>query len=164
MEELLDSIIETIPPPKVDIEKPFSLLVNMLDSDPYHGRILIGKIESGKISIGDEAKLMKSDGSQVSTSKITKIYGRRGIGRIELKDAIAGDIVGLAGFESGYVTDTISHPTVVQPIPAVEIDPPVISMSFSPNKSPFHGREGKYHTSQQIKQRLLVFNFFSIFY
>eukprot|EP01091_Cochliopodium_minus_P016498 TRINITY_DN6200_c0_g1_i1.p1 TRINITY_DN6200_c0_g1~~TRINITY_DN6200_c0_g1_i1.p1 ORF type:complete len:655 (+),score=194.66 TRINITY_DN6200_c0_g1_i1:35-1999(+) len=154
MTELLDTIIEVIPPPKVDVEKPFSLLVNMLDNDPYQGRILIGKVESGKLNIGDEMKLMKSDGKTVQTAKITKIYGRKGIMRTEISEAVAGDIVGLAGFESGYVTDTIAHPSIDKALPAVEIDPPVISMTFSPNKSPFNGREGKYFTSQQIKARL----------
>ena len=154
MTELLDCIAEVVPPPKVDISQPFSLLVNMLDSDPYQGRILTGKVESGKVFPGDDVKLMKSDGTISATSKVTKIYGRRGIQRIELTNAVAGDIIGIAGFASGYVTDTVASPLVAQPLPAVEIDPPVISMTFSPNKSPFNGKEGKLLTSQQIKNRL----------
>eukprot|EP01132_Coremiostelium_polycephalum_P006141 gene6141-7650_t len=152
---LLDTMISYVPCPNVKPDEPFSMLVTNLESDPFVGRIVTGKIYSGRIKVGAPLRVMDTKGSVIEAGKVTKIFARRGIERIQLEEGEAGDIIGIAGFPSATVSNTIATESVTEPIYAQPIDPPVLAMHFEPNNSPFAGKEGTHLTSLKIKQRLL---------
>jgi len=152
---LLDTIIDYVPYPNVKPEEPFTMLVTNLESDPFVGRIVTGKIYSGKVKVGAPLRCVGINGEVIEDSKVTKIFARKGIERTILEEGEAGDIIGIAGFKNATVTNSILDPLVKTPIPANPIDPPVISMHFEANNSPFAGKEGTQLTSLKIKQRLL---------
>lgn len=152
---LLDTIINEIPHPKNDRSKPFSMVVTQVRDDPYIGKMYLGKIHTGKISIGSPIHVLASDNSPASSGKISKIILHRGVENIEMKEAAAGDIVSIAGVSDGHVNDTIGDPLVTESLPHATVDPPTIAMSFYVNDSPLAGKEGKFLTSQAIRDRLL---------
>lgn len=154
---LLDMILKHFPAAKdADaVHKPFTLSVNTIQTDNHLGRIVTGKIETGKISIGDKIKVISREGKAVhSESKVSKLFYLEGLKRVDVEHAYAGEIVSMAGCEGG-VTDTICSLEVTEPIPTIPISPPVISMTFGPNDSPLSGREGTKLTSTMIKDRLV---------
>jgi GTP-binding protein len=151
---LLDSIVEKIPHPKVDTEKEFSMLVSQTESNPYFGKMLIGRINSGKLNIGDRIHSVDQKGKSAEVNKVHKIIRRFGVHQIELQTAVAGDIISIAGFEKSTVTHTLNHPSHSLIIPSIPIDPPMISMTVRPNDSPYHGKEGDKFTFLQLRERL----------
>lgn len=153
---LLDAIVKQFAPPGCaeDAQKPFTLSVNTIQSDNHLGRIVTGKVESGKITVGDKLKVLNREGELIfPESKCTKLFYLEGLTRVDIDVAHAGEIVSMAGCEAG-VADTVCDPVVDVPISTVPISPPVISMTFSPNDSPLAGREGTKLTSNMIKDRL----------
>jgi GTP-binding protein len=153
---LLDMILTHFPAAKTldALDAPFSMSVNTIQSDNYFGRIVTGLVASGKVSIGDEIKIMTREGKSVGVkSKVTKLFYLEGLMRVDVQTAYAGEIVSMAGCEGG-VTDTIGSLTLTTPIPTIPISPPVISMTFGPNDSPLSGKEGNKLTSTMIKDRL----------
>ena len=152
---LLDAIVRHVPPPaNQDLTKPFSLSVNTIQTDFHLGRIVTGRVESGTVKIGDRIKVLGTDGRLLfPESKVTKLFYLEGLKRVDVNTASAGEIVSLAGCDGG-VTDTVCDPAIEQPISAVPISPPIISMTFGPNDSPLAGKEGNKLTSTMIKDRL----------
>lgn len=151
---LFDLIVDFVPPPKVEDNKPFSMLVTLLENNPYLGRLLTGRILTGTVKPNMPVKALSFDGKQMEAGRVTKILAFRGIDREPMNEANAGDIVSLAGLSVATVADTICDPTVTAPLAALPIDPPTISMSFRINDGPFAGKEGTKVTSRVIRDRL----------
>lgn len=154
MKPLLDTILHRVLPPVADEEKPFQMLVTMLDYDSYVGRIGVGRVFAGKVKVGEQVALIKRDG-KIIKSKVTKIMKRRGLAKIEADDAIAGDIVEVAGIEDVEVGETLACVNNPVALPTLKIDEPTISMNFSHNTSPLAGKDGgRFLTSRHIRERL----------
>jgi GTP-binding protein len=153
MQPLFDAILGHVPPPAGDPTKPLQLQVTTLDYSEYLGRIIIGKIHNGTIQAGQQAALIKEDGSIVK-ARISKLLGFEGLQRVELQEASAGYIVAVAGFSDANIGETITCPTEPQALPLIKVDEPTLRMTFSVNNSPFAGQEGKFVTSRQIRDRL----------
>ncbi len=151
---LFDLIVKHVPPPTVDPEKPFAMLATILEANPYLGQLLTGRIESGTVRANMQVKALARDGSLVENGRISKILAFRGLDRVPVDEAQAGDIVALAGLSKATVADTIADASVTEAIPAQPIDPPTITMTFSVNDSPLAGREGDKVTSRMIRDRL----------
>lgn len=150
---LLDTVIEKIPPPDVDEDKPFKMLISAIDYNDYLGRIGIGKVHFGKITMGDPVVLVNSDGTK-QNAKISKLYVYENIKRVEVEEASAGDILAIAGMEDVDIGNTIANPTDVEPLPTIAVEEPRITMNFMVNTSPFAGTEGKYVTTRNLGERL----------
>ena len=153
---LLDLIADHVPEPNLDITEPFSMLTTLLDSDPYLGRCLIGKVESGSIRINDSVKAINLEGKIVENGRLTKLFGFEGNKRVAVKKVEAGDIVCVAGLTKTSVSDTICEPSVNKPIESTPIDPPTMSITITVNNSPYAGQEGQKVTSNLIRERLLA--------
>ncbi len=153
MVPLLDSILENIKPPKGDADKPFQFRATTLDYNEYVGRIVIGRIENGKVKSQEQVCVVHADGSQ-EKGKITKLFGFHDLGRTEIEEAFAGDIVGIAGFGDIQIGESICSLADPQPLPLIKVDEPTLQMNFSVNDSPFAGTEGKFVTSRQLRKRL----------
>ena len=158
---LFQLIIDHVPAPdcgesgRCDINAPFSMLATTLEADPYVGRILTGKIESGVVRVGQAVKAINMNGEFIENAKITKIIEHRGVEKTSLETASAGDIVVVAGFTKATVADTLCDPSSNEPIPALPIDPPTLTMTFFVNTSPLAGKSGgKKLTSRMIGERL----------
>ncbi|TAH32688.1 MAG: translational GTPase TypA [Alphaproteobacteria bacterium] len=151
---LFDLILKHVPAPSVDENAPFSMLISMIEADNFLGRILTGRIYSGKVKVNDTLKSMKLNGEAVEQGRITKIQTFRGIERISVDEASAGDIIMIAGLPKTTVSDTVAAPSVAEPIKATPVDPPTLAMTFSVNNSPLAGREGSKVTSRMIRDRL----------
>lgn len=151
---LFDLIMEHVPPPKCDPYGPFSLLVTAIENDPFVGRILTGKIHSGSIKVNTMVKGLSRDGKTIENTRISKILAFRGLKRVALEEAFAGDIVAIAGMTKATVADTLCDASVTEPIPALPIDPPTLVMTFSINNSPLAGLDGDKVTSRVIWDRL----------
>jgi GTP-binding protein len=154
MKPLFESILDHVPPPVGDLDKPLQLQVTTLDYSEYLGRIVIGKIHNGTIQAGQQAALMKEDGSMVK-SKISKLLGFDGLRRIEIEQASAGQIVAVAGFADANIGETITCPNNPQALPLIKVDEPTLQMTFVVNDSPFAGQEGSFVTSRQLRDRLM---------
>ena len=152
---LFDLIVKHVPPPAADTEKPFSMLVTTLESDPYLGRILTGRIETGILRQNDTVKALNRDGELIERIRITKLLSFQGLERIPVEEAQAGDIVAVAGMQEASVADTLCAPEVTEPLPSLPIDPPTISVTFAINSSPLAGRDGDKVQSRVIRERLL---------
>jgi GTP-binding protein len=151
---LFDLIVRHVPPPTVDPDKPFAMLATILEANPYLGQLLTGRIQSGTVRTNMQIKALSRDGSLVENARISKILAFRGLDRVPVDEANAGDIVALAGLSKATVADTITDPSASEAIPAQPIDPPTITMTFSVNDSPLAGREGDKVTSRMIRDRL----------
>ncbi|NEQ37524.1 MAG: translational GTPase TypA [Okeania sp. SIO3I5] len=154
MQCLFDSILDHVPPPVGDPEKPLQLQVTTLDYSEYLGRIVVGRIHNGTIRGGQQAAIVKEDGTIVK-SKISKLMGFEGLARIEVAEATAGNIVAVAGFSDANIGETITCPNEPQALPLIKVDEPTLQMTFSVNDSPFAGKEGKFVTSRQVRDRLM---------
>ncbi|NTU76588.1 MAG: translational GTPase TypA [Alphaproteobacteria bacterium] len=152
---LFDLILSHVPAPKVDVEAPFSMLATILEANPYLGRLLTGRIQSGTVRSNMAYKAMGRDGNLIEQGRVTKVLAFRGLERVPVEEAQAGDIVALAGLSKATVADTLCDPDVVEPILARPIDPPTIAMTFSVNDSPLAGTEGDKVTSRVIRDRLM---------
>jgi len=154
MKPLFDLICDFVPAPKVDVNAPFSMLVTLIENNPYLGRLVTGRIMSGSIKTNQNVKGLDLEGNLVENARVTKILAFRGIERVPLDEASAGDIVSVAGMTETTVANTVCDPAVMTALPAQPIDPPTISMSFSVNDGPFAGKEGTKVTSRMIRDRL----------
>ena len=154
MEPLLDLVIQQIQGPKVDRDAPLQMLINTLDWSEYVGRIAIGRINAGTLDAGQSVLLMQ-DGDQVQRTKISQVYVFENLGRKEVQSAEAGDVVALVGLENVEIGDTICHPDFPRAMPRLRVDEPTLEMVFTINNSPFAGRDGKYVTTRQLRERLL---------
>jgi GTP-binding protein len=150
---LFETIINNVPPPKGYMDKPLQFLVSNIDYDEYVGRIAIGRVERGKIKSGQPAVLCKKDGS-VENVKISRLYTFNGLKRVEVPEAMLGDIIAVSGIDNITIGETVCDVAAPEPLPFVDIDEPTISMTFSVNTSPFAGREGTYVTSRHLRDRL----------
>ena len=153
MTPLFEAIVERCPPPPVDPDGPFQMQVSTLDYNSYVGAIAVGRIARGSIKPNQNVMVIKRDGDR-HRAKIGLVYGYMGLQRFEVPVARAGDIVALTGIEAPNVSDTLCDPENVEALPALTVDEPTVSMTFQVNTSPFAGREGKYLTSRQVKDRL----------
>ncbi|MEB3224805.1 MAG: translational GTPase TypA [Synechococcus sp.] len=153
MEPLFQAILQHVPPPAGDVNKPIQLQVTTLDYSDYLGRIVIGRIHNGTLKAGQQAALVKEDGSIVK-AKVAKLMGFEGLNRVELQEATAGMIVAVAGFADANIGETITSPEDPQALPLIKVDEPTLQMTFSVNNSPFAGQEGTFVTSRQIRDRL----------
>jgi GTP-binding protein len=154
LKPLFEAILDHVPPPVGDVDKPLQLQVTTLDYSEYLGRIVIGKIHNGIIQGNQQAALIKEDGSLVK-AKITKLLGFEGLRRIEIAQASAGQIVAVAGFADANIGETITCPTNPQALPLIKVDEPTLQMTFVVNDSPFAGQEGSFVTSRQLRDRLM---------
>jgi GTP-binding protein len=155
MAPLFDLILRHVPPPTIEADKPFRMLVTTLESDPFLGRILTGRIHSGTIRPNTFLKAMTRDGGEIEQTRITKVLAFRGLERVALEQAEAGDIVAVAGFKTATVADTICDLAVEWALPAQPVDPPTLAMNFMVNDSPLAGREGDKVTTRMIRARLM---------
>lgn len=143
-----------VPAPNVNPQAPFSMLASILTADPYVGRILIGKVYSGSAQVGTNVKSINLQGNLVENTRLTKLFGFKGIDRIPVDIAQSGDIVAIAGVKETSVADTICDPDLNTPIPSTPVDPPTMAITLSVNNSPLAGREGNKVTSRMILDRL----------
>ena len=150
---LLDAIVDRIPPPNGDPEAGLQALVANLDSNDYLGRIAIGRIANGRVAIGDRIAVSKLDGS-VERTRVTKLFLFDGLQRAEVAAAAAGDIICLAGIDDITIGETITDPDDPRPIPPQHVDEPTVSMIFGINTSPMAGRDGRFVTSRNLRERL----------
>jgi GTP-binding protein len=154
MQPLFDLVLRHVPAPKVE-DGPFRMLGTILEANPYLGRIVTGRIFSGSVKPNQAAKVLDRTGKLVEQGRISKVLAFRGLERLALDEAFAGDIVSLAGFPEATVAHTICAPEVETPLPAQPIDPPTLAMTFRVNDSPLAGTEGTKVTSRMIRDRLL---------
>ena len=163
MSPLLDLLLERVPPPPGSPDDAFKMLVSMIEHDAFVGRLVTGRVHSGRVKIGDRVKAIARRGDdegalakERESGRITKIFTSRGGTRDPLDSAAAGDIVSVAGFTSATVTDTVAAPDVTEPLPASPIDAPTLKMTFGVNDSTLGGREGKSLTGRNIWDRLVA--------
>ena len=153
LKPLFDAIIKEVPPPKGDLEGPLQILFSNIDYDDYVGRIGIGRVERGKAKVGQNVTLCTIDGG-TKNAKIGKLYQFEGLKRVESESAALGDIIAVSGIADLNIGETACSPEKVEPLPFVKIDEPTVAMLFMVNNSPFAGREGKFVTSRNIRDRL----------
>ncbi len=153
LKPLFDEILRTIPAPVAPLDEVLQVLVTNLDYDDYVGRLAIGKIFSGAVSVGDMVSLCKLDGT-IQKTRVSKLYAFEGLKKIQIERAEAGEIIALAGIEDIYIGETISSIDEPKPLPKIIVDEPTISMIFGVNTSPFSGKEGRWVTSRKIRERL----------
>src|ERR1700704_2480366 len=154
MTPLFEAIVQYVPPPKVSPEPFFQMLVSNLDYSDYLGRIALGRIVSGRVSVGDSIVCIHRDGRR-ERANVTGLFTFAGMGQVELKHASVGDIVGLTGFEEVYIGETLTDREEHPALQFVDIDPPTIRMRILVNDSPFAGREGKFVTARHVRERLV---------
>jgi len=153
MSPLLDLIISKVNEPSVSLEEPFQMQISALDSNSYVGVIGIGRISRGSVKSNDQVAVIDAEGEQ-KTGKILQVLGHEGLERVEVEKAEAGDIVCVTGIEKLYISDTLCDPENIEQLPPLSVDEPTVSMTFQVNDSPFAGKEGKFVTSRNIKDRL----------
>jgi GTP-binding protein len=152
---LFDSIIRHVPAPPSDDESPFQMLISTIDHSPYLGRLGIGRIERGTVHVGDPVMLLPLDGAQKGEqSRVTKLFTYEGLDRIEVPEASAGEIVALAGLEAVEIGLTVTDTEHPERLAGISVEEPTISVDFLVNNSPFAGKEGKFVTSRQLRERL----------
>ncbi len=150
---LLDAIVESIPAPRHDPERPLQFQITSLDYDDYVGRLAIGRIHNGSLKTGRTLAQCLQSGGQRDV-KLTALFGYQGLKRVAIDEAGPGEIVAVAGLEEISIGDTLSSIDNPAPMPAIQVDEPTITMAFGVNDSPFAGRDGKYLTSRKLKERL----------
>ncbi len=153
MTPIFEAIVKHCPVPDVDPEGPFQMQVSNLDYNSYVGAIAVGRVTRGSIKPNQQVMVIKADGDS-HKAKIGLVYGYLGLERHEVAQASAGDIIAITGIEGPNVSDTLCNPDHVEALPALSVDEPTVSMTFQVNASPFAGKEGKYLTSRQLKERL----------
>lgn len=153
MRPLFEAILREVPAPEGEMDQPFQILFSNIDYDSYVGRIGVGRVERGRVGVGQAAVLCKNDGTQENI-KITRLYQFEGLKRVETQEAALGDIVAVAGIPDLNIGETACDPEMVEALPFVQIDEPTISMNFIVNDSPFAGREGRFVTSRNLRARL----------
>ena len=154
---LFDLILRHVPAPRQSAaaDQPFRMLVTTLGADPFIGRMLTGRVESGRLRTGDALKALSREGEVLERFRVSKVLAFRGLSQQPVEEAVAGDIVSVAGMSKATVADTLCDPAIDVPLPAQPIDPPTISVTFGINDSPLAGREGKKVQSRVIRERLM---------
>jgi GTP-binding protein len=153
MTPLFEAIVQHCPAPEVDPDSPFQMQISTLDYSSFVGAIALGRIRHGSVRPNQQVVVVKSDGAR-QKAKVGLVYGYLGLNRYEVPLATAGDIVALTGLDAPNVSDTLCDPEHVEAMPPLAVDEPTVAMTFQVNTSPFAGREGKYLTSRQLKERL----------
>ncbi|WEY48401.1 translational GTPase TypA [Weissella confusa] len=153
MKPIFDTVFETIPAPEDNSDEPLQFQVSLLDYNDFVGRIGIGRVFRGKIKVGDNVIVMKLDGT-TQNFRVTKLFGFIGLDRVEINEAIAGDLIAVSGMEEISVGETVVEPSHLDALPVLRIDEPTLQMTFRTNDSPFAGREGKFVTARQLEDRL----------
>ncbi len=153
MTSLFDTIIKHVPAPDVDLDGPFQMQVSSLAYSSYVGTIAVGRIKRGRVKPGQQVAVVEGEGKQ-RNGKILQVLGFHGLDRIEVPEASAGDIVAITGIEEPHISDTFCDPATPEALPPLSVDEPTVTMSFEVNNSPFAGRDGKFVTSRQIRERL----------
>ncbi len=151
---LLDMILEHVPGPEVEEDKPFRMIVTSLQWSKYVGRIATGRIASGEVKPGDKLILMR-DEEKVERATVDKVEVFNNLGRVAVEKATAGDLVSLIGLPDPDIGDTVADPEVTEALPRIKVDEPTLSMTFTINSSPFVGKSGKYVTSRNLRERLM---------
>lgn len=154
MQALYDTIIQHIPAPTENVEEPLQFLVTLMDYNEYLGRIAVGRVNRGVIRQGQPVAVMTREGGKKS-ARIEKLFGFKGLNRVEIAEAGAGDIVAIAGIKDINIGETIADPNQPEALPVLKIDEPTLQMTFLVNNSPFAGREGKWITSRKLRERLM---------
>ncbi|HEY0417898.1 MAG TPA: translational GTPase TypA [Acetobacteraceae bacterium] len=152
---MFDLVLRHVQPPALDKDAPFGMVASILDYDNFLGRVLTGRLEQGRARLNMPLKVLRQDGSVVETGRLTKLMGFRGLERVSIDEAEAGDIIAIAGLTDATIPDTIGAPELAGPLHATPVDPPTLAMTFRVNDGPLGGREGKKVTSRQIRDRLL---------
>jgi len=155
MSAIFDQILSHVPEPETEMDAPFSMLATTLESDPYLGRILTGRIKSGEIRANGQIHVLNRDGDVVEQGRATKLLAFRDLRRVPVDSARSGDLIAIAGLAKATVADTLAAPEVSEPLKAAPVDPPTLAMTFSINSSPLAGREGSKVTSRMIRDRLM---------
>ena len=155
---LFELIVRHVPDPAPITHKdePFAFLVTMLDSDPFLGRVLTGRVEAGRVKVGDSVKALSRDGKEIERGRLTKLLSFRGLKRVPVESAEAGDIIAIAGLTETTVADTIGAVDLARPLPSTPIDPPTLAITISINDSPLAGRAGDKVQSRVIRARLMA--------
>lgn len=153
MDALFQAIVDHVPPPKVDLDGPFQMQISQLDYNSFLGVIGVGRITRGKIKSNTPVVAIGADGKK-RQGRILKIMGHSGLQRVEVEEAQAGDIVCVSGMDELFISDTLCDMNHVEALPPLTVDEPTVSMTFQVNDSPFAGKEGKFVTSRNIKERL----------
>jgi GTP-binding protein len=152
---LFDLILAHVPAPEVDLDAPFAMGAAILESDPFLGRILTGRVAQGVARVNSPVRVLRPDGRVVETGRLIRLMTFSGLERVPVEEAQAGDIIAIAGLSEATIPDTIAAPEVTTPLPAIPVDPPTLAMTFRINDGPLGGREGRKVTSRQIRERLL---------
>ena len=150
---LMDLVVEHVPAPGLDADAPFTMLATLLDRDPYLGRVLTGRVMSGRAKVNMACKSLRLDGTQCETFRMTKLLSYRGLSRVPVDTVEAGDIICIAGMVNTSVSDTICDVSVTVPVKSTPVDPPTMSVTITVNDSPYAGTEGKKLTSTMIRDR-----------
>jgi GTP-binding protein len=153
MTPLFETIIKHVPAPNVDVDAPFQMQVTTLDYSSYVGAIAVGRIKRGRVKPGQNITVVERDG-KTRNGRVLQVLGFMGLERTEVPEATAGDIVAITGIEHPHISDTFCDPNAVEALPPLTVDEPTVTMSFEVNNSPFAGKDGKFVTSRQIKERL----------
>ncbi len=153
MDAVLQMIVDEIPAPKADVNKPLQLQISLLDYNDFVGRIGIGTVKNGSIHVNDMVSVSRLDGS-VKTFKVMKLFGYQGIKRLEIESASAGEICAIAGLPDINVGETVCYTNYINPLPLIHLDEPTLQMTFGTNTSPLSGRDGKQLTARKIEERL----------
>src|SRR5690606_14970308 len=153
MTPLLQMIVDHVPPPPVNVDGPFQMQISALDYDSYVGVIGVGRITRGKLKPGTDVQIIDIKG-KTRKGRILEVKGFHGFNRIVTTEASAGDIVCISGIDGLGISDTLCDPSAVEALPPLSVDEPTVSMTFQVNDSPFAGKEGKFVTSRNIKERL----------
>ena len=161
LQPLFQAILDTVPAPTSDPEGPFQMLISTLDFSSFLGRMAIGRIERGRVKVGDQLALlpngapgMVGEGEKVERNRVTKLFTYDGLNKVEVQEAAAGDIVVLAGFEGIEIGKTFTSPEHLERLEGIAVEEPTLSTDFIVNNGPFAGRDGKFVTSRQVRDRL----------
>lgn len=153
LDVIFDAIINDIPAPSVELDKPFQMLVTALSWDNFKGKYSVGRITRGRVKGGDQVTLCKKDGTQTK-AKVELVFMSHGVSKFEVKEGVAGDIVQLTGIADAQIGETIADATEPEALPVLEVEAPTLQIFLGPNTSPFKGQEGEFNTSRQISDRL----------
>jgi len=157
---LFEAILRHVPPPNGEAEGPFQMLISTIDYSPYLGRVAVGRVDRGRIAVGDQVAVLPPGGpgmldvESLPKARVTQLYGFEGLKRAEVESASAGDIVAVAGLEGVEIGKTLADPEHPERLRSIAVEEPTISVDFMVNNSPFAGRSGKYVTSRQVRERL----------
>jgi len=153
LDDIFDAIVEHVPAPSVELDKPFQMLVTALAHDTFKGKYTIGRITRGAVKAGDQVSLCKKDGT-ITKARVENVFMSQGVSRFEVPNGVAGDIVQLTGIADAQIGETVADANQPEALPTIEVEDPTLRIYLGPNTSPFKGQEGEFSTSRQIAERL----------